>query len=151
MRRYFFFCLIILCSFSGDPFINPTGTYKLEYPKNKPAGTKFSYTGEIQIKLLTDSKIAMIFWVCKGPPSYNSGSFSDTLEYQDNKAIYTDPESDSTCRITFTVSGKRLSVAEQTDDINSGCGFGHAVVADGLIFKKISSKVPEMKEEGIVK
>lgn len=87
----------------------------------------------------------MTFGVSKGAPSYNSGSFVDTLDYQNNKAIYTDPELDTTCKITFEFSTKGVVVKEETADFNSGCGFGHAVVADGF-YQKISSKIPVLED-----
>ncbi|WP_304344190.1 hypothetical protein [Chryseobacterium koreense] len=87
----------------------------------------------------------MTFEVNKGAPSYNSGSFVDTLIYKENKAIYTDVESDSTCRITFDFDKKGITVKEITADYNSGCGFGHAVVADGF-YKRISNKTPILTE-----
>lgn len=38
-----------------------------------------------------------------------------------------------------------ILVKEQTADYNFGCGFGHAVVADGF-YKKISNKEPTLRE-----
>jgi hypothetical protein len=129
------------------PYIDPTGTYDLDSKTTKKGNDTYGYFGQIQIKALSTSKIVMTFFVCKGAPSYNSGSFVDTLDYQDNKAIYTDPELDKSCAITFDFNEKNVTVKEKTDNYNFGCGFGHAVVADG-IFKKTSSKVPLLKDPG---
>ena len=87
----------------------------------------------------------MTFGVNKGAPSYNSGSFIDTLIYKNNMAIYTDPVIDSSCKITFTFNKSGVLVKEEANDFNSGCGFGHAVVADGF-YKIISRKVPILRE-----
>lgn len=54
-------------------------------------------------------------------------------------------EIDSTCRIQFTFTSKGVTVIEQTADFNFGCGFGHAVVADGF-FKKVSGEQPEFTD-----
>jgi hypothetical protein len=125
--------------------INPTGTYILETDTITKDGERFGYTGRIQVKLLKSNKIAMSFGVMKGAPSYNSGSFVDTLSYITNKAIYTVPSDiDPSCKITFTFSEKDVKIVEETDDYNSGCGFGHAVVADG-VFNKKSSDIPELR------
>jgi hypothetical protein len=122
-------------------YIDPTGTYNLNVKTKKKGEDIYGYSGQIQVKKLTNDKIVMTFGVNKGAPSYNSGSFVDTLVYKNNIAIYTDPTTDTTCRITFTFNKNGVLVKEQTNDFNSGCGFGHAVVADGY-FKRVSSKTP---------
>lgn len=126
-------------------YIDPTGTYQLDSRTKKKNGESYGYSGQIQVKKIRTDKIVMTFEVNKGAPSFNSGSFVDTLSYIDNKAIYTDPESDSTCKITFDFGKKGITVKEETADYNSGCGFGHAVVADGF-YKRISSKSPMLTE-----
>ena len=107
----------------------------------KKNGDVYGYFGQIQVKKISASKIVMTFEVNKGAPSYNSGSFVDTLIYRDNKAIYTDREADSTCKISFAFDTKGIRVIEETADFNSGCGFGYAVVAHGF-YRRISSKTP---------
>jgi hypothetical protein len=87
----------------------------------------------------------MTFEVNKGAPSYNSGSFVDTLVYKENKAVYRDTEVDTTCTIIFNFNKKGINVVEKTGNYNWGCGFGHGVVADGF-YKKISNKVPILTE-----
>ncbi len=87
----------------------------------------------------------MTFEVNKGAPSYNFGSFVDTLDYRSNKSVYINMQIDTTCKISFNFSKKGIIVKEETADFNSGCGFGHAVVADGF-YRKISSKKPVLLE-----
>lgn len=126
--------------------INPTGTYKLDNKIEEINGEIYGYTGSIKVKKLTNEKIVMVFEVNKGAPSYNSGSFVDTLAYKNNRSIYTvPPDMDSTCKITFHFDKKGVTVVEETADYNSGCGFGHAVVADGF-YKRTSRKTPILKE-----
>ena len=122
-------------------YIDPTGTYQLDSKTTKKDGEIYGYSGQIQVKKIGSDKIVMTFEVNKGAPSYNSGAFVDTLNYKDNRSIYTDPETDPTCRITFDFGKKGVTVKEETTDHNFGCGFGHAVVADGF-YKRISSKTP---------
>ena len=122
-------------------YINPTGTYTYVGKTEIVDGESYGYTGEIQVKTLAKKKIAMTFHVNKGAPSYNSGSFVDTLSYLNNKATWRDPAEDSTCKITFYFTKTGVTVIEETADFNSGCGFGHAVVAKGF-FKKTSSETP---------
>ena len=130
-----------------DNYVDPTGTYELDSEVRKTENEIFGYFGEIQVKRLTKNRIVMTFMVNKGAPSYNSGSFVDTLDYQINKAIYTDPDLDSSCVITFDFTENGVVVKEKTDNYNFGCGFGHAVVADGF-FRKTNDDVPVLKEPG---
>jgi len=138
--------VIILTSFVVQTgYIDPTGTYQLDSKTTKKDGEIYGYSGQIQVKKISLDKIVMTFGVNKGSPSYNSGSFVDTLNYKNNKSIYTDLESDSTCKITFDFEKKGVTVKEETADYNFGCGFGHAVFADGF-YKRISSKTPILTE-----
>jgi hypothetical protein len=122
-------------------FINPTGSYKLNSKTTVKDGDTYGYFGNIDVKLLDSSRIAISFFVCKGAPSYNMGTFVDTLAYRNNVAIHTTPEDDTTCKIKFTITKKGITVEQYQADVNFGCGFGHAVFANGF-YKKISSKVP---------
>jgi hypothetical protein len=125
--------------------IDPTGTYQLDNKTKRKNGEIYGYFGKIQVKKITVNKIVMTFEVNKGAPSYNSGSFVDTLSYYNNMATYKTPEVDSTCKVTFVFSKNGVTVTEETANYNFGCGFGHAVIADGF-YKKVSSKVPILVE-----
>jgi hypothetical protein len=126
-------------------FINPTGTYDLKSDTKKKDGDIYGYFGTVKVKLLQNSRIAMSFYICKGAPSYNSGSFVDTLNYHDNKVIRI-AEDDPSCKLVFTFSKKEITVVQQQKDLNFGCGFGHGVFADGS-YKKISSKIPLIEDQ----
>jgi hypothetical protein len=129
-----------------EAYIDPTGTYELDNKKEEKNGEVYGYSGYIQVKKITNDKIVMTFEVNKGAPSYNSGSFVDTLIYKNNLALHTVPDDiDSTCKITFHFAPKGVTVVEETAAYNSGCGFGHAVVADGF-YKRTSSKTPILTE-----
>jgi hypothetical protein len=127
------------------PWIDPTGTYTLDNKTTKKNGEIYGYSGQIQVKKITSEKIVMTFGVNKGAPSYNSGSFVGTLNYMDNRAVYGNAEFDSTCQIIFDFDKKGVTVKEKTADYNSGCGFGHAVVADGF-YKRIYNKPPVLRD-----
>lgn len=136
--------LIFLTSASPSTYINPTGTYKLESKNYKKNAETYGYTGVMQVKRITQNKIAITFGVNKGAPSYNSGAIIDTLDYLNNNAVYFDPSVDSTCRITFNFTTHGVSVVQVAGNINNACGFGHGVTANGY-FKKISSLSPVLK------
>lgn len=126
--------------------IDPTGTYELNNKTEEKSGEVYGYSGYIQVKKIANDKIVMTFEVNKGAPSYNSGSFVDTLTYKNDIALYTVPDDiDSTCKITFHFEKNGVTVTEETADYNSGCGFGHAVVADGF-YNRTTNKTPILKE-----
>lgn len=130
----------------GQKVLDPTGTYTYKGKTTKIDGYVFGpYTGTIQVKKIADDKIVMTFFVCKGERSYNSGSFVDTLTYVNNTSVYTTPDDDPTCKITFYFDKKSVTVKEETADYNSGCGFGHSVTANGY-YKKTSSRLPILVE-----
>jgi len=126
-------------------YIDPTGTYRLAIKTTKKNREAYGYSGQIQVRKINFEKILMTFEVNKGAPSYNSGSFVDTLAYIDNKVIFVDLEQDSTCKILFEFEKKGIKVKQEAADFNAGCGFGQAVIADGY-YKKISNKIPILRE-----
>ncbi len=133
---------ILLINLSCQPsYVDPTGTYELESKTEIIGDDTYGYFGNIQVEKINKDKIVMAFMICKGAPSYNSGSFVDTLKYYRNSAIYTIPEIDPSCQIKFDFSKNGVVVKEKADNFNCGCGFGHAVIADGF-FKKVSSSQP---------
>jgi hypothetical protein len=145
-----FSLLIIQLSLIGQvkkatTFINPTGSYKLDSETEIKDGDTYGYFGEINVKLLKNSKIALTLFVCKGAPSYNSGTIWDTLNYRNNISIYKTPEDDSTCKIVLTFKKSGITIEQHQADLNFGCGFGHGVFADGF-YKKTSSKIPIIKD-----
>jgi hypothetical protein len=125
---------------------DPTGTYVYIGKTKTKKGEVYGYTGRIQVIKIGADTIVMSFYVNKGAPSYNSGSFMDTLPYINRIAVYkASAKIDSTCTITFLFDKKGVTVREETADYNSGCGFGHAVVADGR-YRKTSSKKPVLTD-----
>ncbi|HJS53478.1 MAG TPA: hypothetical protein VJ765_03010 [Chitinophagaceae bacterium] len=143
----FFFLFLSACltttgqTKKATNFINPTGSYKLNSKTTVKNGDTYGYFGDIDTKMLDSSRIGMSFFVCKGAPSYNLGTFIDTLKYENNLAIHRTPEDDTSCRITFTFTKKGITVIQYQADLNSGCAFGHGVFASGF-YKKTSSKIP---------
>ncbi len=118
---------------------NPSGYYSLDSKTTVQNGDTYGYTGNIKVKQIDSNRIYMEFYVCKGAPGYNSGSFEDTLLYKNGIAVRTTTD-DNSCIITFnfnTAGG--ITVEEKTKDFNAGCGFGSAVVANGF-YKRIVSK-----------
>ena len=146
MKRLFNILIIFLllnCHNAKEKYIDPTGTYDLDNTTKDLNGDTIGYFGQIQVKNLSKDKILMTFFICIGPPSYNSGSFIDTLNYRNNMAIYKgDIEiMDTSCTITFLFTKDSVVVDEKTNNYNCGCGFGHGVVACET-FKKTSPKTP---------
>lgn len=133
-------------NYSADKYkVNPTGLYSLDNKTVIKNNDTYGYFGDIAVKAISKNKVVLRLFVCKGAPSYNSGELTDTLEIKNNKAIYRNAEFDSSCKIVFSFFRQGIKVEEFTDNYNSGCGFGHAVVANGF-FKKKSNKIPTAKE-----
>src|ERR1051326_1077732 len=91
-------------------FIDPTGSYKLQLKTKKRDGDVYGYFGDIHVKLLDHSKIAMSFYICSGAPAYNSGAFVDTLHYKENTAVYRDSDSNKGCTVTFKFNRKSVNI-----------------------------------------
>ena len=123
-------------------FINPTGTYILKGEvKNS---TIIGHYGEIRVSLLDSSTIALCFYVNKGYPGYESGSFVDTLHYEENRAIY-HPAADSSCVIYFAFNVRSVAISKALTDPHSGCGFYPGVVVPA-VFDKTSSEIPVIQD-----
>ena len=126
------------------PFINPSGYYSLDNKTTVQNGETYGYFGTIKVKQVDSNRIFMEFYICKGAPNYNSGSFADTLLYKNGIAIYTTTD-DASCVITFnfnTTGG--ITVEEKTKDFNHGCSFGSAVVANGF-YKRVVGETQTQK------
>ncbi len=121
---------------------NPTGTYEFQSKGSAINENIDGCTGEVRVHMISKNKIIVWLAINKGAPSYNSGEAFDTVAYRFNRAMYTTGD-DPSCRISFRFFPDKVEVKETTADYNSGCGFGHAVVADG-VYEKISGLVPNM-------
>jgi hypothetical protein len=147
MKQFLFIIAAILAianTSTGQTFVDPTGTYEMDNKTTIKNDDTYGYFGEICVKLIGKNKIAMSFYICKGAPSYNSGSFVDTLDYGNNIAVYKDKYSpENECCVEFTFSKTRIKLIE-TANYEHGTCWGAGVVAFGS-FKKISSKVPVIK------
>ena len=75
-----------------------------------------------------------------GATSYNSGEFVDTMLYDGKTCVNRKMDDDRSCKIRFVFSARGVRVSQQSDDANFGCGFGHAVYADGFYRKLIRIK-----------
>lgn len=137
--------LVISCK-ENPSSIDPTGTYELK-GENIDGGTK-GYSGEIRVKLIENKKIAVNFYITKGHPSYNEGTFRDTLNYDHNRAVYQDKDPKTACTLTLDFSKEGVQIKENANYEYGSC-WGNGVVAHGF-FKKTSAKIPgnpELMEE----
>ena len=140
-----FFMSSVVNAQSTPKFIDPTGAYKLQAKARMKDGDKYGWFGDIKVKLLDSHRIAMSFYICKGAPGYNSGSFVDTLVYRNNTAIYKDTfDLKKGCTVIFKFQGKFIQL-DETAHYNLGTCWGHGVLAFGP-YKKYSSRVPEIKD-----
>ncbi|HYC27979.1 MAG TPA: hypothetical protein VEB42_04170 [Chitinophagaceae bacterium] len=131
-------CLFICLAASSQKFIDPTGSYRLNVKSREKNGEIFGWFGDIKVKLLDSNRLAMSFFICRGAPSYNSGSFADTLVYRNNTAVY-----EKECKVTFTFSGKYIQVKEEPEAGRGTC-WGYGVYAFGP-YKKYAAKPPVIR------
>jgi hypothetical protein len=118
--------------------IDPTGTYILKGEKYK--GEIKGNHGEVRIKLLNDSMVAITMYSNKGYPDYTSASFTDTMEYADNRAIHFS-KTDPSCQLVFAFDINGLDIKQMYTDPASTCGFEKGTIPLGYI-EKYSSAVP---------
>lgn len=140
----FVISFIIITSFNvKDIYINPTGIYKLgRIVKNEK---RQEYYGEINVLSIDSTKIVVYLFVCRGYPSFNLGTFVDTLAYKNNKAIHLTPKDNPTCDVQFYFSKQGVTIVQSI--AKDFCeDFGMGVYADGY-FRKTSSEKPIIKED----
>ncbi|HEX9509632.1 MAG TPA: hypothetical protein VF939_04060 [Puia sp.] len=123
-------------------FIDPTGTYILmgSVKNNRITG----HSGEIRVQLLDSHQIALCFYINKGYPGYESGSFIDTLAYNDSNARYS-PGKDSSCIILFYFHRKMVEIMEIYADPPLCRGFANGVLISA-VFDKTSSDKPIIQD-----
>jgi hypothetical protein len=144
MKIIFFLSLLLpglLTPDNNQNFIDPTGTYTL---KGQVQDNKvISHYGEIRVKLLKPELLTICFFIDKGYPGYESGSFLDTLRYEDNQSAYVTGGSGCMLRFYFKPTGVELVHVFSQD--SSDCGFAPGVLT-GAFFRKTSSGVPVIQD-----
>lgn len=123
-------------------FIDPTGTYVLmgTVKKNRITG----HSGEIRVLLLDSERIALCFYLTKGYPGYESGSFMDTLPYDGSYTHYT-LKKDTTCTILFYFYRNKVEIMPTYSDPYSGGGFANGVLISA-VFEKSSADKPVIQD-----
>jgi hypothetical protein len=126
-------------------FIDPTGTYILVGDVKK--NLVVSPSGEIRVQLLSNNRLAICFYMNKGYPGYQSGAFTDTLDYAENEARYT-PRIDTNCTIVFTFSLRKVELMTLYKDPHCTCGFDPGVLT-ATTFTKTSGDKPIIQDLAI--
>lgn len=110
---------------------DPSGCYIYDSSYNH----NHFYSGNIQLLRSRNEEYIMDFFICKGAPSYNSGSFRDTVQLDGNR-IHWFSEYDESCKLTFELRDSGIMIQHAASNYNSSCGFGHGVVAHGFFRKR---------------
>ena len=117
-----------------------TGTFRMNF------GGKFrgSYD-EIKVASIGRGKLRVAMdlmypHIVNGEMSPNLGSLDDTFAIEGETASYTNGQ--CTLSIKFVRPG---SIKVKQEGMDSDCGFGHNVMADGT-YKKVSSRKPKFEE-----
>jgi hypothetical protein len=138
----FYFSRIFSPGDVPSEFIDPTGTYVLmgTIKKNRITG----HSGEIRVQLLDSQRIALCFYLTKGYPGYESGSFIDTLPYEANATRYT-CKKDTTCTILFYFYPNKVEIMPTYSNPYSGGGYPNGVLISA-VFSKSSSDRPVIQD-----
>jgi len=145
------FCLLyLLLSSSGfywpsstpPEFIDPTGTYILKGVIEK--NVIKSHYGELRVKLLNRQLAAVCFYINTGYPDYKSGSFLDTLPYEEDHLQYKPPGKDD-CSLFFYFGPQAAEIQQAYADPHSSCGFAKDVIIS-TFFKKYSDEKPVIQD-----
>ena len=136
--------LILACQAPGlkqesNQFINPTGTYIFNKKVDRSNIVTKEYFGDAQVLLLDSNRVIVNFYVNKGAPSFNSGTFYDTLTYTNHTARYIF-EADSSCQVVLNFDVEGAQITQEAEDINYGCGFGQGVVVNAYYHKTTTDK-----------
>ena len=102
------------------------------------------HSGELRVKLLGRAKVAMSFYINKGYPGYESGSFMDTMAYVDNLAKYV-PAADLGCTIIFSFTSRDAELRQTFSNPQTGCGFANGVMTSAF-FHKSSDENPIIQD-----
>jgi hypothetical protein len=139
---------------AGPSPIDPVGTYALRPSKERvtierdgasPVSVRVStgFAGVIEVTRIGPDRVLVDLSGNKGSPSFNQGSFTAILTYENDMATYTPLEYDRSCVVTLKWLRNAIVVSQRAEDANTACGFGHAVAVDG-VYRKISSKRPKI-------
>ena len=126
----------------ASAFIDPTGTYILKGDVKK--NHILNHSRKIRVKLIDPHRVAMSFYINKGYPGYESGSFIDTLVYDENMARYS-PASDPDCSILFAFGPTSAEIQQVYSNPNCNCGFGKGILIS-TFFQKASEEEPVIED-----
>jgi hypothetical protein len=127
---------------TNPEFIDPTGTYILTGTVRNNQVT--SHSGELRVRLLNRHSAAVCFYINKGYPGYESGSFVDTLSYEDNRLVWT-PVTDTTCSVLFDFLPAAVEIMRVVSDLTCGCGFGPDVFTPATFYRS-SRDIPIIQD-----
>jgi hypothetical protein len=148
MIRYLIIFFAIVCyrppvpASGSTTFIDPTGTYILKgvVSKNVIKG----HFGELRVKLLTNTRTAICFYLNSGYPDYRVGSFLDTLLYDEDHLQY-NPTGAGDCLLYFYFKPQSAELQQSYSDPNSSCGFARGVIIS-TVFNKYSDDKPVIQD-----
>jgi hypothetical protein len=129
-------------AFYPADFVDPTGTYILKgsVAKNRVVG----HSGEIRVKLIDSGRVALSFYINRGYPDYEAGSFTDTLRYTENQAWWT-PSADPDYTVVFSFKPRAAETTQLFNGNEPRSDFGDGVMVSA-VFLKYSSESPIIQD-----
>jgi hypothetical protein len=128
------FSFLYFCSLAQ---INPTGTYIIGNGLSQEETDTKGNFGEIRVKKVSPTKVAIALYVIGGAPAYDSGDFLNTLTFRSNKAVFSNSDFDKSCRIYFTFSASELVVKQTSDTILHRVGLAGTQMFQPSIEKRL--------------
>jgi hypothetical protein len=125
-----------------NDFVDPTGTYILKgsVAKNRVMG----HSGEIRVKLLDPGRVAVSFYINRGYPDYEAGSFTDTLPYTTNQARWT-PSEDPGYTVVFSFKPRAAETIQLFSGNEARSDFADGVMVSA-VFLKYSDAAPIIQD-----
>jgi len=123
MDKFILFFLICLGSFNA---LCQQHIFQGAYKGDKSSGNAYQF---LYIHYEKQGDIFFYIEVCRGAPSYNSGSLYGrlTLNRQSGDLQYLPSDTTHDCTLEFIKSGNKITVTTVKGD----CPFGYGVLADG--------------------
>ncbi|MBC7904415.1 MAG: hypothetical protein H7Y27_13405 [Gemmatimonadaceae bacterium] len=145
IAAFFLLCSTSISGFYHSPKqdpVDPTGTYQLKGVKRN--NRIYGHHGEIRIRMIDSSTVAVSFYISKGYPGYQSGAFTETLHFEDNRIVY-EPPGNTGCRICIRFFEETAVIEQWFTDPRSTCGFAEAVIASRT-FQKVNNEEPLIQD-----
>ncbi len=100
--------------------------------------------GRIQVLQLADQRAFVRLYYMNGLQSSNSAAFSEVIQLDQGRLVYTTKE-DPSCTVILTFTDTALVVTQSSTAFSFPCGFGRNVAVDGIYQKSKESAIAPIR------